>query len=395
MVVFISNFISEHQIPICEAFYHRLGDNFQFIATTSISALRLSQGFEDQSSRFPYIIRAFGSQEAIDRGIRAIDEADVVIWGNAPFSFVENRLESGKMTFRYSERFFKKGLRQLLRPRALAGNLRQFTRFRRKPFYLLGAGAYVSDDARFIGAFPGKAFRWGYFRQIEIYPTHEELFAPKRPASVIWTGRFIDWKHPEIMVEVARRLRDEGCDFTVSMIGPGDMTDEIRHLVEQYGLTDRISLPGALPPAQVREQMRQSEIFLFTSDRQEGWGVVLNEAMNAGCAVVASHAAGSTPFLVKHRENGLIFESGNVDDAFACVRTLLDDDALRRRYATAAYETVIREWNAENAADRLLRLIDVLRENPDAPSPFADGVCSRADALPMNWFSHRKGETTV
>ena len=49
--------------------------------------------------------------------------------------------------------------------------------------------------------------------------------------------------------------------------------------------------------------MEKSEIFLFTSDKGEGWGAVLNESMNSACAVVASHAIGSVPFLLKDGEN--------------------------------------------------------------------------------------------
>ena len=57
--------------------------------------------------------------------------------------------------------------------------------------------------------------------------------------------------------------------------------------------------------------MEKTGIFLFTSDRQEGWGAVLNEAMNSGCAVVASHLIGAVPFLKKKKKNGLVYSSGD------------------------------------------------------------------------------------
>ena len=47
---------------------------------------------------------------------------------------------------------------------------------------------------------------------------------------------------------------------------------------------------GALKPADVRKEMERADIFLFTSDYKEGWGAVLNEAMNARCAIVAVHS---------------------------------------------------------------------------------------------------------
>lgn len=48
--------------------------------------------------------------------------------------------------------------------------------------------------------------------------------------------------------------------------------------------------------SEVRSYMEKADIYLFTSDFNEGWGAVLNESMNSGCAVVASHAIGSVPF---------------------------------------------------------------------------------------------------
>ncbi len=60
--------------------------------------------------------------------------------------------------------------------------------------------------------------------------------------------------------------------------------------------------------------MERAEIYLFTSDRQEGWGAVLNEAMNSGCAVLTSHEIGATPYLVKDGENGIVFKSRDQKD---------------------------------------------------------------------------------
>jgi glycosyltransferase involved in cell wall biosynthesis len=45
-------------------------------------------------------------------------------------------------------------------------------------------------------------------------------------------------------------------------------------------------------------------VFIFTSDRNEGWGAVLNEAMGSGCAVVAADLIGSVPYLIEHKKMG-------------------------------------------------------------------------------------------
>ena len=155
-------------------------------------------------------------------------------------------------------------------------------------------------------------------------------------------------------------------------------------MVKDKGLEDRVLLPGAMKPEQVRQHMERANVFLFTSDRNEGWGAVLNEAMNSGCAVAASHAIGSVPFLMRQKENGLIFRSGDWDDLYEKVKNLMSDPALRERYGQAAYETIAGEWNADEAARRFLCLAEALAAGKD--TPFAHGPCSRAEILKDDWM---------
>ena len=142
---------------------------------------------------------------------------------------------------------------------------------------------------------------------------------------------------------------------------------------------------GAMPPEAVREHMEKAEIFLFTSDFNEGWGAVLNESMNSGCAVVASHAIGSVPFLIRDGENGLIYRNGDDDGLYKRVTRLIDDPALRDRLGRNAYRTLADTWNAETAAERFLQLSQALLDGK-SPELFDEGPCSRAAVLRNGWY---------
>lgn len=100
--------------------------------------------------------------------------------------------------------------------------------------------------------------------------------------------------------------------------------------------------------------MERSEIYLATSDRQEGWGAVVNEAMNSGCAVVGDSMMGAVPYLIRHGENGMVYRDGSREDLFQMTAKLLEDRELCRRLGGNALRTITREWNAETAARRLL-----------------------------------------
>ena len=132
--------------------------------------------------------------------------------------------------------------------------------------------------------------------------------------------------------------------------------------------------------------MEQSEIFLFTSDFNEGWGAVLNESMNSACAVVASHAIGSVPFLINDGENGFIYKNGDEDDLFNKVKILLDNPEKRKEISLKAYKTMTETWNAEIAVQRFLLLSKKLLDGESVNNLFTDGVCNSAIRYKNNWY---------
>jgi glycosyltransferase involved in cell wall biosynthesis len=310
------------------------------------------------------------------------------LWGGAPKELFTRRLKQRKLTFLYHERMYKQGYEYHKMPfRAL----RHFFIYKQYPtLHLLCASAYASADFARTGCFINKAYKWGYFPELKKYDSIDNLLAQKQKNTIVWVARFIDWKHPEVPLEIAKRLKSEGYDFQIKMIGNGEMMDCIRQMIETNQLEDCVQIMGSMLPHQVRDYMERSEIFLFTSDKYEGWGAVVNESMNSCCAVIASHAIGSVPFLIKNGKNGLIYQDGNIDDAVSKIKWLLDYPEDRKRLSKQAYETIETEWNATVAAERLLTMSEaILRENKH--SSFDEGICSHAPYLSNDWIKKTSG----
>ena len=188
-------------------------------------------------------------------------------------------------------------------------------------------------------------------------------------------------------IRIAKQLKDAGYDFHMDIVGTGEMEAQLKSMAETMGLGECVTFPGSMPPDEVRHNMEQAGIYLFTSDRYEGWGAVLNESMNSGCAVVASHAIGAVPYLMKHKENGLIYKSGDLDGLYAHVKYLLDNPDEQERLGCAAYETITGLWNAEVAAQRLIALSEHLLAGEKYPDLFEEGPCSWAETVKDEWFN--------
>ena len=235
----------------------------------------------------------------------------------------------------------------------------------------------------FLDSYKGKTYKWGYFPKLNAYNL-DELFVKKKNSEMklLWVGRLVGWKHPECAIEIAKMLKDDGYNFKLEIIGTGEMLGNLEELIKSYKLENRVKILGSMSPEKVREKMEQANIFLFTSDFNEGWGAVLNESMNSGCAVVASHAIGSVPFLIEHGQNGLIYKNDSIDDFFIQVKKLMDNKKLCNQLGENAYNTLKEKWNAEIAANRLISLFDSKLKGQEFH--INDGPCSKAEPIKQN-----------
>lgn len=365
---FVSNYINHHQIPLCDALYRELGEDYTFIQTMPMEQERVDMGWSVDVRQLPYVRCLY---EAEYECLKIIAESDVVLFGwTQREDLTAERLASGKVTLRVSERLYREGQWKVISPRGLAAKYREHIKYRRQNVCMLCAGAYTASDFHLIGAYPDKMFKWGYFTKLRTYS--EEQFASMKPRDgvmhIVWAGRFIPLKHPEYVVRLAKTLRDRGHKFCVHMLGDGELEPKIRQDVESLELTENFTFYGYTAPEQVRDVMEKCHIHLFTSNYLEGWGAVINEAMNSGCVEVVNAQVGAAPYLIRHGENGLVYPDDRYESMEELVLNLFGDWDGCKQMGRAAYETIRDTWNAENAARELLRFTRGLMRGEIVPA---------------------------
>lgn len=373
-VVFLSNYFNHHQSALSDALWRLTDGNYVFLETTEMSQARRQLGY-DTCSR-PYTRRV---QDAPEEALRLIREADLVITGSAPESWVRHRIRSGKLLFRYSERPLRRGVEPVkYLPRLILWHLRNPNR---KPIYMLCAGTDTPGDYSRFFLFRNRMYRWGYFPERKQYSDIRGLLDSKDAAEILWCGRFLPLKHPDDALLAAGKLKDEGYAFRLTFLGMGEMEGRLRQMCKELELEDRVRFLGPQDSGQVRVYMERAGIFLFTSDHREGWGAVLNEAMNSGCAVIANRGAGASEVLVRHGENGILYSDGSTDAMYENLRYLLEHPQRQKQLGLSAYETIQGTWNAEVAAERTLMLAERILKGEKTPNLFAEGPCSMAKVV--------------
>lgn len=385
-LVFYSLILNHHQACIADEFYRILGDDYAFVETAECHD---SKGATDDYSKRPYLVKAWSSEAEYAKAMRMALEAEVCVFGGyEALPFEKARMKKGLLSFDMGERMLKRGWLNLASPRILKMVLAyHLGGWRKKPIYKLCCSAYTAPDSYKLLSYKGKCYKWGYFTQVDENLNVEASLdvSTPGPTTLMWCSRFLVLKHPELPVQMAARLKAKGYKFNILMYGDeGNAAKhdtvypraELQKMIEQLSVQDCVELMGSRPNGEVLDAMRKSNVFLFTSDRLEGWGAVANESMANGCVLVASDAIGSSPYLIKDGVNGFMFHSQDADSLAEKVEWLLAHPAERKKMQAAAYMQMRDVWSPRKAAAALLTLIDDLKNGRDGS--LHEGPCSKA-----------------
>ena len=382
-VTFYSNFLTHHQVPFCLEMKKILGDDFKFVSTMKIFQWRLDLGFKDLDQEYDFVVRAYENDEEYARAKKLADESDIVIIGSTTDDLIEDRLKADKITFRYRSRIllFTDGFWKTIFNKEKWHLLyqRHFKYRNNKNLYMLCANAYGANDFGALGLYKNKMYKWSYFLETNHYDI-DKLIEEKEKnekMEIVWVARFIGWKHPEIAIFLAKNLKAQNYNFKLKMLGTGYLEEEMKRRIKEFKLEDVVEIVGQVPSDKVKDYYEKANIFIGTSDSNEGWGAVVNEAMNAGCVIIANKKMGSVPFLIKDKENGIIYRSyQELEDA---VKLVIDNKKLRKKLGENAYEFITEKWNAKVGAENLVKLFESIIEGKEVK--IEDGPASKASKI--------------
>jgi glycosyltransferase involved in cell wall biosynthesis len=171
------------------------------------------------------------------------------------------------------------------------------------------------------------------------------LFAPRQsPREWGWRLLYIGRMHPDKGIEDAVRcLKLLPEQSTLTFAGSWDPRDELilAELVGELGLEPRVTMLGRLPPEDIAELYRDSDVLLFPVRWDEPWGLVPLEAMASGCPVVATGRGGSGEYL-RDGENCVLVAPADPSALAEAVRRLADSRPLRDTVRAGGLQTASR-----------------------------------------------------
>jgi glycosyltransferase involved in cell wall biosynthesis len=276
------------------------------------------------------------------------------------------RASLGLPSFYMSERWWKPplGRIRLLHPRFLKTFL-QFRSLSKSPhLWFLPIGERAAGDLSRLLGFGMRQRRWGYFPET---PIGAHKIDERAVTRILWAGRFISWKRVDTLVRAYRKVLDMGCNCELELIGDGPTRGSIQELISNLSLTKHVIVQPALAHSQVFDRMRLSEIYVFPSLAHEGWGAVVNEAMAAGCVVLASAESGAGGSLVKDGYNGYLVDDSSVASLATKLAFIVRNIRHLRRIRYQAIKTIEIDWSAKVAAERFYDFAVAVRRGMSHP----------------------------
>lgn len=171
-------------------------------------------------------------------------------------------------------------------------------------------------------------------------------------------GRVEYGKGQHLVVEAAKKLKEQGQEIQVAMIGHIMDKEYFKYLeseIEEHNLMNNIFYLGFHDnPTSIMSCF--DAVVLAT--KCETFGLVLPEAMRSGVAVIGSNCGG-VPEIIEHEKTGLLFETGNVEDLTLQLLKIVDDNDFCSRLAIAGKIDADERFSEEKHFKKLIEHFEI------------------------------------
>jgi glycosyltransferase involved in cell wall biosynthesis len=185
------------------------------------------------------------------------------------------------------------------------------------------------------------------FRQV----SRQELNLSENKKYIISVGRLVKRKGLEYLIQAVRLLDD---DVEALIIGDGKEKEPLVELAARLNIRERVHFVGQVSEEKKFQYLAGADIYVLSS-LHEGFGIVLQEAMQAGLPIVATSHGGQVD-LVADGVNGLLVDSRNARAIAGAVGRLLQDDTLRRKMS-AENRAGLKAYSIDTIVERYLSLV--------------------------------------
>jgi glycosyltransferase involved in cell wall biosynthesis len=208
---------------------------------------------------------------------------------------------------------------------------------------------------------------YGVQTPIDIFPLpysqHSIPAVPKHSTyTFIGLGRLVQRKAFDGLITAFASVYAEDPQTRLVIIGEGPERRHLEATIAQHGIGDAVTLTGQVSQEEKFRLLAESHCFVLSS-LHEGYGVMLQEAMECGLPIVATNHGGQTDFLI-HEQNALLVEPRNPEQLASAMLRMCHDPRLAEALV-ACYHRTMKQFDAAEIARKHIALFtDCIQQHP-------------------------------
>ena len=141
---------------------------------------------------------------------------------------------------------------------------------------------------------------------------------------VVCVSRLIDRKGIKFLIEAIEKLKDR--DVKLILVGEGNQEDELKKLVVDSRISDRVEFKGYMNHDSIADLYRTSDVFVLPS-LNEGMSNALLEAMASGLPVIVTDTGGTSELI---DGNGVVVPMSDSNAIAEAIREFMDNSDIRK-----------------------------------------------------------------
>jgi len=177
---------------------------------------------------------------------------------------------------------------------------------------------------------------------------------------VLFSGKLIDYKRPQDLVEALRLLKkqNEAKDVAILFMGEGALRSELELSIERAGLKDRAVVTGFINQSEVPLHLYSADVFALTSSK-EPFGAVVSEALPLGLPIIASDKIGAVGenASAQPNKNAIVYPWGDIKQLSQAILTLYSDNDKYIKFRDHSL-SLVEQNDAKVYCDAIVRCLD-------------------------------------
>lgn len=229
-------------------------------------------------------------------------------------------------------------------------------------------GKKASDYLVSLGADPGRIEIGLNTVDTEFFRTESERARGENPPEggpprLLYIGDLVRRKRPDLLLPLLKLVLKSRPDAVLELVGDGAEREGLERRAAELGVSARVRLEGHRQRKDIPGYLAGASCFLFPTDF-DVWGLVLVEAMAAGCVCVSSIHAGATPDLIEDGVTGFAMDFNRSEEVAERTNWIIDHPEESKRIGENARRFISERASLEVSAAGFVRAIEAVLSSP-------------------------------